>query len=143
MFGKNQMGAGHGLPLRVMNEIASHELISFNSLTLHYEIGHFRDVQRFAVRGDDDQCREAEDAELSRQRFVGAHQDLIVGDRIVLLRPLADFFEARATDLDPQYDHAPFALFALGRTAGWIAHALEQYERDRLIRPRARYTAAS
>ena len=47
MFGRNQMGAGHGLPLRVMNEIASHELISFNSLTLHYEIGHFRDVQRF------------------------------------------------------------------------------------------------
>jgi citrate synthase len=34
---------------------------------------------------------------------------------------------------------AAFALFALGRTAGWIAHALEQYEADSLIRPRARY----
>ncbi len=32
------------------------------------------------------------------------------------------------------------ALFALGRTAGWIGHAIEQYERDQLIRPRARYT---
>ncbi|MDE0055805.1 MAG: citrate synthase family protein [Gammaproteobacteria bacterium] len=31
------------------------------------------------------------------------------------------------------------ALFALGRTAGWIGHAIEQYERDQLIRPRARY----
>ncbi len=31
------------------------------------------------------------------------------------------------------------ALFALGRTAGWIGHAIEQYERDRLIRPRAKY----
>jgi citrate synthase len=30
-------------------------------------------------------------------------------------------------------------LFALGRTLGWIAHAQEQYESDRLIRPRARY----
>lgn len=31
------------------------------------------------------------------------------------------------------------ALFAIGRTVGWIAHALEQYGEDRLIRPRARY----
>lgn len=35
---------------------------------------------------------------------------------------------------------APIALFALGRTVGWIGHALEQYGRDQLIRPRARYT---
>jgi citrate synthase len=32
------------------------------------------------------------------------------------------------------------ALFALGRTAGWIAHAIEQYSTGELIRPRARYT---
>jgi citrate synthase len=30
-------------------------------------------------------------------------------------------------------------LFALGRTAGWIAHAMEQIETGQLIRPRARY----
>jgi len=30
-------------------------------------------------------------------------------------------------------------LFALGRTAGWIGHAIEQYAADTLIRPRARY----
>jgi citrate synthase len=35
---------------------------------------------------------------------------------------------------------SPLALFALGRTMGWIAHAIEQYAEDRLIRPRARYT---
>ncbi|MCP4361025.1 MAG: MerR family transcriptional regulator [Chloroflexi bacterium] len=34
---------------------------------------------------------------------------------------------------------APLALFAIGRTVGWIGHALEQYGRDHLIRPRARY----
>lgn len=33
-------------------------------------------------------------------------------------------------------------LFALGRTVGWIGHALEQYETDQMIRPRARYTGA-
>jgi len=31
------------------------------------------------------------------------------------------------------------ALFALGRTIGWIGHAIEQYEGGALIRPRARY----
>ncbi|MBK5112591.1 MAG: citrate/2-methylcitrate synthase [Candidatus Heimdallarchaeota archaeon] len=31
------------------------------------------------------------------------------------------------------------AIFALGRVTGWIAHALEQYGDNRLIRPRAKY----
>jgi len=30
-------------------------------------------------------------------------------------------------------------LFAIGRTLGWIAHAIEQYERAAIIRPRAKY----
>lgn len=30
------------------------------------------------------------------------------------------------------------ALFAVGRTVGWIGHAIEQYASDTLIRPRAR-----
>ncbi len=31
------------------------------------------------------------------------------------------------------------ALFAVGRTVGWIGHAIEQYASNQLIRPRARY----
>jgi citrate synthase len=32
------------------------------------------------------------------------------------------------------------ALFAIGRTAGWIAHAIEEYERRWNYRIRAAYT---
>ncbi len=35
---------------------------------------------------------------------------------------------------------AALAMFLLGRTVGWIAHALEQAAHGALIRPRARYT---
>jgi citrate synthase len=34
---------------------------------------------------------------------------------------------------------AAFAMFAVGRTVGWIAHALEQWRDGTLIRPRAVY----
>ncbi len=34
---------------------------------------------------------------------------------------------------------AALGLFIIGRTVGWIAHAIEQYESGILIRPRARY----
>lgn len=30
-------------------------------------------------------------------------------------------------------------LFAIGRSIGWIAHAIEQYEQNAIIRPRAKY----
>jgi citrate synthase len=43
---------------------------------------------------------------------------------------------ARALQLPPG---AALALFAIGRTAGWIAHAMEQYQAEPMIRPRARY----
>ncbi len=54
-------------------------------------------------------------------------------------RPNLDFglvALAWALDLPPG---AALALFAVGRTTGWIAHVLEQYADARLIRPRARY----
>jgi citrate synthase len=43
---------------------------------------------------------------------------------------------ARALGLPAE---SSLALFSLGRTIGWIAHAIEQYADTRLIRPRARY----
>ncbi|MGH7059529.1 MAG: citrate synthase family protein [Stellaceae bacterium] len=43
---------------------------------------------------------------------------------------------ATALDLPPG---AALGLFVIGRTVGWIAHAIEQHESGVLIRPRARY----
>ncbi len=37
---------------------------------------------------------------------------------------------------------APLILFALGRSAGWLGQAIEQYQAGQLIRPRARYVGA-
>ena len=54
-------------------------------------------------------------------------------------RPNVDFalaVLARVLGLPPG---AALTLFALGRTVGWVGHAVEQYETDRIIRPRARY----
>ena len=36
-------------------------------------------------------------------------------------------------------ERTPLALFALGRTIGWLGHAIEEYGAGRLIRPRAAY----
>lgn len=61
---------------------------------------------------------------------------------------------AKAVDLPPNIDaalaafglvyrlppDAGFVIFALGRLAGWIAHAIEQVESGDLIRPRATFT---
>ncbi|MGH7813406.1 MAG: citrate/2-methylcitrate synthase [Candidatus Binataceae bacterium] len=58
------------------------------------------------------------------------------------LRPNLDFY-LTVCALAMGFPRAlPAAIFAIGRAAGWIAHALEQYADNRLIRPRMRYRGA-
>jgi citrate synthase len=50
-----------------------------------------------------------------------------------------DFFSAVVYDalgIPPDFCTS---IFAVGRVAGWLAHAMEQYADNRLIRPRADY----
>lgn len=54
-------------------------------------------------------------------------------------RPNVDFALVAAARTLGLPTGAALALFALGRTVGWIGHAIEQYEADRIVRPRARY----
>ena len=61
------------------------------------------------------------------------------GLRLIGRRPNVDFaLAAMAIGLGLPRDSA-LGLFIIGRTVGWIAHAIEQYESGVLIRPRARY----
>jgi citrate synthase len=55
------------------------------------------------------------------------------------LRPNIDFALAALTRSLRLPPDAPFRLFALGRSIGWTAHAVEQVTSNGLIRPRARY----
>ncbi|TIP43499.1 MAG: citrate synthase [Mesorhizobium sp.] len=55
------------------------------------------------------------------------------------LHPNIDFALAAMTRSLRLPADAPFRLFALGRSVGWTAHAIEQVTSKRLIRPRARY----
>jgi citrate synthase len=54
-------------------------------------------------------------------------------------RPNVDFALAALTAAYALPPDAPVILFALARSVGWLAHALEQRGSGRLIRPRARY----
>jgi citrate synthase len=55
-------------------------------------------------------------------------------------RPNIDFALAAMTAAFTLPEDAPLQIFALARSVGWMAHALEQVETGALIRPRARYT---
>lgn len=55
------------------------------------------------------------------------------------IRPNVDFALAALTRSFRLPSDAPFRLFALGRSVGWAAHAVEQITSGSLIRPRGRY----
>jgi citrate synthase len=54
-------------------------------------------------------------------------------------RPTLDFGLATLARALGLPSGGAIALFAIGRTVGWIGHAIEQYGSGSLIRPRARY----
>jgi citrate synthase len=57
-----------------------------------------------------------------------------------LPEPNIDFALAVLTQVAGMAPGAGEAVFAVARTAGWIAHAIEEYERNTPLRPRAVYT---
>jgi citrate synthase len=72
--------------------------------------------------------------ELDFARQLAASAESILGEK-----PTVDFALAALARVLKLPKGAPLTLFALGRTIGWIGHAIEQYADDKMIRPRARY----
>jgi citrate synthase len=73
-----------------------------------------------------------------RMRVVESLLDAAAG--IGLPDPNVDLALAALAHVAGMTRGAAEAIFATARTAGWIAHALEEYERNTPIRPRALYT---
>jgi citrate synthase len=73
-------------------------------------------------------------AALSLSRVVIREAKDLIGEE-----PNVDFALATLTRWLNLPEGYGLGIFALGRTVGWLAHAIEQYQTDHLIRPRARY----
>ena len=66
----------------------------------------------------------------------------MVGDEIgslIARRPNVDFALGAVSTILRLPPGSGLGLFLIGRSVGWIAHAIEQYTTQTLIRPRARY----
>jgi citrate synthase len=64
---------------------------------------------------------------------------MAAGEELLAEKPNIDFALVAMALAFKLHTDAPLTLFALGRTIGWVGHAIEQYARDEIIRPRARY----
>jgi citrate synthase len=73
-------------------------------------------------------------------RMAAADAVLAEIQRRRLPEPNVDFALATLAHVAGMLPGAGQAIFAVARTAGWLAHAMEEYGRDTMLRPRAVYT---
>jgi citrate synthase len=73
-------------------------------------------------------------------RYAVADAVLAETGRRALPQPNIDFALATLVSVAGMIPGAGEAIFAVARTAGWIAHALEEYARNAPLRPRTVYT---
>jgi citrate synthase len=79
-------------------------------------------------------------AEPDHVRLIAADALLAEADQRRLPAPNVDFALGVLAAVAGLVEGAGQAIFAVARTTGWLAHALEEYDRGALIRPRARYS---
>ena len=89
---------------------------------------HFRRLAEQIAVGE---ARRWLDAAMMLERRVAAEQNLYAN---------VDLYAVAFMHAAGLKDSFMLAMFAVARTAGWLAHMIEQHQNNRLIRPRARYT---
>jgi citrate synthase len=79
-------------------------------------------------------------SEIGRPEFYRMSQKLegLMGEKKGLI-PNVDFYSATVYNALGIPDDLFTPIFAASRVAGWCAHVMEQYENNRIYRPRARY----
>ena len=83
--------------------------------------------------------------ELLRERYPRSPERVFAAglaeaaESVLREHPTVDFALAAVTRVLRLPPGAPLTLFAIGRTIGWIGHAIEQYATGQIIRPRAKY----
>jgi citrate synthase len=83
--------------------------------------------------------------DMVRERYAGSAELRFIvnfvaaASALVRDKPNVDFALAAVAHVLRLPAGSPLMLFAIGRTIGWIGHAIEQYATDQLIRPRAKY----
>jgi len=78
-------------------------------------------------------------AQTSPEAYKPAEKAAETAMRLIGRHPNVDFALAAAAIGLGLPRRGALGMFIIGRTVGWIAHAIEQYESGILIRPRARY----
>jgi len=134
-------GPRHGqaaVEVAVLAEEVAHYSVGPEEGLLHW-LGEGRTVPGFGHRlypGGDVRCR----ALLAAFEVPAAFRDLREAGELVLDEaPNVDFALAAMTSAFDLPHDAPATIFALARSVGWLAHAMEQAAAGTLIRPRARY----
>lgn len=84
-------------------------------------------------------ARDRSDGDRELRAIFGFLDDIRAGSALLPRQELAIVVLCRALGLPRQ---AAAALFALGRTAGWVAHVLEQRAAGTLLRPRAQFVGS-
>ncbi len=95
------------------------------------DIIYKKQARRLADQGDPKWFKMAEIVEATVQRE-------LVEKRKKPIYPNLDFYSAVTYKYLEIPETLATAMFAIGRVSGWIAHVLEQYADNRLIRPRAK-----
>jgi citrate synthase len=146
LYGPLHGGANEAV-IRMLQEIGSVEKVPDAIKRFKAGDGRLMGFGHRVYRVDDARARVLRGMAKSMAEATGRQRLFEVAERVydtmrarTTLPVNVDFFSAVVYDALNIPPDLCTSIFAIGRVAGWCAHAIEQYADNRLIRPRADYT---